>query len=187
MILVLLKITPKKKSKHKKLMWPWWERRVYFQISFFSWCDLLFFYWPEWRCMDLVHVCSVYSWWWLLSTPLVSIHPMIPSRLSGRAADRLSDEMMTLLWEVIPKWKVSGKDCTPSHTATPFLPRLAASCADHDWFASDGSQEAPIDFPVFYQKYLFTVVSLGHGCDLYCQFPNGTWWKRDDSPHPMTR
>lgn len=119
--------------------------------------------------------------------PLVSIHPMIPSRLSGRAADRLSDEMMTLLWEVIPKWKVSGKDCTPSHTATPFLPCLAASCVDHDWFASDSSQEAPIDFPVFYQKYLFTVVSLGHFRDLYCQFPNGTWWKRDDSPHPMTR
>lgn len=107
--------------------------------------------------------------------PLVSIHPMIPSRLSGRAADRLSDEMMTLLWEVIPKWKVSGKDCAPSHTATLFLPRLAASCADHDWFASDGSQEAPIDFPVFYQKYLFTVVSLGHGRKLYCQFPNGAW------------
>lgn len=62
-------------------------------------------------------VCSVYSWWGLLSTlptpPLLSlsIHPMIPARLSGRVLDSLSDEMMTLLWEVIPEWEVSNKDC----------------------------------------------------------------------------
>lgn len=81
--------------------------------------------------------------------------PWSPSRLSGRVADRLSDEMMTLLWEVIPKWKVSGKDCAPSHTRHSISPpRLAASCVDHDWFASDGAQEAPIDFPLFYQKIL---------------------------------
>lgn len=90
------------------------------------------------------------------STPphLVSIHPHDPpSRLSGRAADRLSDEMMTLLWEVIPKWKVSGKDCAPfSRPPLHFSFRVAASCVDRDWFASDGAREAPIDFPVFYQK-----------------------------------
>lgn len=171
-------------------MWPWWETVSLFSNFLFQlvWSPFLLLTWMKMygscACMfgSLLMVAAVYR-----PPPLVSMHPMIPSRLSGRAADRLSDEMMTLLWEVIPKWKVSGKDCTPSHTATPFLPRLAASCADHDWFASDGLQEAPIDFPVFYQKYLFTVVSLGHGRDLYCQFPNGTWWKRDDSPHPMTR
>ena len=49
--------------------------------------------------------------------------PMIPARLSGRALDRLSDEMMTLLWEAIPKWEVSDKDCTllslPRRPAAP--------------------------------------------------------------------
>lgn len=37
----------------------------------------------------------------------------------------------------------------------------AVSGADDDWFARDGSQEASIDFPVLYQKYLFTVVYIG--------------------------
>lgn len=51
--------------------------------------------------------------------------PWSPSRLSGRAADRLSDEMMTLLWEVILKWKVSGKDCAPSHTCHSISPPVS--------------------------------------------------------------
>lgn len=39
--------------------------------------------------------------------------PQSPTRLNGRPLDWLSDEMMTPLWEVIPKWEVSDKDCTP--------------------------------------------------------------------------
>lgn len=66
--------------------------------------------------MERVRACWVYSWWEPLPIrphTLSPSTPWSPSRLSGRAADRLSDEMMTLLWEVIPKWKVSGKDDAP--------------------------------------------------------------------------
>lgn len=49
----------------------------------------------------------------------------------------------------------------PSLTATPSPLLHTARCPDDDWFARDGSQEAPIDFAVFYQKYVFTVVSIG--------------------------
>lgn len=133
--------------------------------------------------MERVRACWVYSWWEPLPIrphTLSPSTPWSPSRLSGRAADRLSDEMMTLLWEVIPKWKVSGKDDAPfSHPplhSSP--PRLAANCGSWlicfrwragstHWFSS-----------VLSKKYLFTVVSLGHGRDLSRQFPNGARSKR---------
>lgn len=87
--------------------------------------------------------------------------PVIPARLSGRALGRLSDEMMTLLWKVIPKWEGIRQRLHPLLHCHAVLLLRTASCADDDWFASDRSQEAPIDFSVFYQKYLFTVVSNG--------------------------
>jgi len=58
-------------------------------------------------------------------TPLLPAPPMIPSRLSGRGAgppDWLSDEMMTLLWEAIPKWEVIRQRLHPPRTATPSTP-----------------------------------------------------------------
>lgn len=65
-----------------------------------------------------------------------------------------------------------------SHPPLHFSPLLSASCVDHDWFASDGAQEAPMIFQCFIKKYLFTVVSLGHGRDFSHQFPNGARSKR---------
>lgn len=38
-----------------------------------------------------------------ISSPHFSLLPTIPARLNGRPLDWLSDEMMTLLWEAIPK------------------------------------------------------------------------------------
>lgn len=48
-----------------------------------------------------------------ISSPLFSLLPTIPARLNGRPLDWLSDEMMTLLWEAIPKWEISEEDYTP--------------------------------------------------------------------------
>lgn len=112
--------------------------------------------------------------------------PWSPSRLSGRAADRLSDEMMTLLWEVILKWKVSAKDCAPSLTHHSISPPVLQPAV---WIMIDLFQMArrkhPLIFQCFIKKYLFTVVSLGHGRDLSSQFPNGAWLKkgRFSPPH----
>lgn len=116
----------------------------------------------------------------------ISLLPLIPVRLNGRALDWLSDEMMTLLWEAIPKWEVSVKIAPFSRRCTVLL-HLTASCTDDDWFSRDGSQEAPIDFSVFYQKYLFTVVSIGriHNCP--APFTNGGWYKADNLPYSVTR
>lgn len=109
-----------------KLKEPVWlqERESTFWSHFCS-CDLLFFYWPEWRCMDRVCVCVQFTpdGGCLRSPTPLSRCPVIPARLSGRALDGLSDEMMTLLWEVIPEWGVLYKDCTllplPCRSAAP--------------------------------------------------------------------
>lgn len=61
----------------------------------------------------------------------ISLLCMIPARLNGRALDWLSDEMMILLWEAIPKWEVSDKDCT-----LLWLPRCppVPHCQLHRWW-----------------------------------------------------
>ena len=117
-------------------MWSLSRENPFSDLFFCSW-DLFLFYWPEWRCMELKCACvCVFSL--LLMGPVCThththththtplppfLLPMIPARLSGRALDRLSDEMMTLLWEAIPKWEVSDKDCTllslPRRPAAP--------------------------------------------------------------------
>lgn len=74
-------------------------------------------------------------------------------------------------------------------------PHRTVSGADDDWFAGDGSQEAPIDFPALYQKYLFTVVYIGrtqihpHNPLFFFQMlvGGGRWYPRDNSPCSMTR
>ena len=76
-------------------------------------------------------------------------------------------------------------------------PHHTVSGADDDWFARDGSQEAPIDFQALYQKYLFTVVYIGRTqihphnplfffkcCVCVCVWGG---YQRDNSPCSMTR
>lgn len=64
---------------------------------------------------------------------------------------------------------------TPSRPPTPVL--LPAV-----WIMIDllqmGRRKQPLIFQCFIKKYLFTVVSLGHGRDLSRQFPNGAWSKK---------
>lgn len=104
-------------------------------------CDLFFFYWPEWRCMECVSVCVRVCVCLRFPPdgvcqhppppPLFSPLPVIPARLNGRPLDWLSDEMMTLLWEAIPKWEISDEDYTPLS-----LPRHppAIHCQLHRWW-----------------------------------------------------
>lgn len=180
--------------KHSELIWLWAEI-IHFLISFLFLRSL--FLLLTWMKMygekERVCVC-VFSLLLMGPRPTPPPHPAsclltkIPARLNGRVLDWLSDEMMTLLWEVIPKWEVSQTKIAPFSHCHAVLPHHTASCADYDWFAWDGSQEAPIDFSVFYQKYLFTVVSMEHiQTEPIPTVPNGGWCKRDNSPCSMTR
>lgn len=86
--------------------------------------------------------------------------PWSPSRLIGRAVDRLSDEMMTLLWEVIPKWKVSGKDCAPSHTRHSISPPSPVSLPAV-WIMIDLLQMASRKHPLISQCFIkYTYLQL---------------------------
>lgn len=86
--------------------------RIYFLISFlFLWSLFLLLTWMK---MYGVRVC-VFGFLLMgyISSPHFSLLPTIPARLNGRPLDWLSDEMMTLLWEAIPKWEISDEDYTP--------------------------------------------------------------------------
>lgn len=65
-----------------------------------------------------------------------------------------------------------------SHPPLHFPPVLRPAV----WIMIDLFQMArrkhPLIFQCFIKKYLFRVVSLGHGRDLSSQFPNGAWLKK---------
>lgn len=134
-------------------------------------------------------VRSVYSWWGLSALPPpFSRCPVIPARLSGRALDGLSDEMMTLLWEVIPERGVSYKDCTllplPRRSAAPHcqLRRWWLICAR--WIT--GSTHW------FFQCFIKNIYLQLYpkGADPTHRIPpflNGAWYKRNNSPCSVTR
>ncbi len=146
---------------------------------------IFLFYWPEWRCMG--RECALGLLLMRPACPPSTPLPMIPTRLSGRALDRLSDEMMALLWEVIPKWAVSDKDCTFSHSHAVLL-HHTANCTDDDWFVWDGSQEAPIDFCVcvcvLSKIFIYSCIYWAHARP---PFPKGGWYKKDNTPYSTTR
>lgn len=119
--------------------------------------------------------------------------PWSPSRLSGRASDRLSDEMMTLLWEVILKWKVSGKDCAPSHTRHSNPPHpTPLSCGQlcGSWLICFRRRAGSTHWFSSVLSKKNTYLQLYHrGMDATypASFQTGHGWKRDDSPYPITR
>lgn len=108
-------------------------QRIRFLVSFlFLWSVSLLLTWMKmYGLRECVCVC-VFGL--LLIEPVcfpISQLPITPARLNGRALDWLSDEMMILLWEAIPKWEVSDKDCTLLS-----LPRCppAPHCQLHRWW-----------------------------------------------------
>lgn len=149
------------------------ERKCIFWSILCS-CDFFFFfYWPEWRCMEQECVCSVYSWWGLNPPPPKHTHTHAhinhsPPTPHGPRKAEWQGSGLAKWWNDDPIMRSDSKmrgirqrlqPCSHCHTV---LLLHTASCADDDWFAKDGSQEAPIDFSVFYQKYLFTVVSRAY-------------------------
>lgn len=112
--------------------------------------------------------------------------PWSPSRLSGRGVDRLSDEMMTLLWEVIPKWKVSGKDCALLTPPTPFLPPSWCQLCGPWLICFRWCAGSPHWFSSVLSKTSY--LQLYHwGATYPASFQIRHGRKRDDSHYPITR
>lgn len=121
-----------------------------------------------------------------LTPPPFSVLPMIPARLSGRALDWLSDEMMTLLWEAIPKWAVSDKDCTllslPCRPSAPhcqlrrwWLIRLRWITGSIHWF-----------FSVLSKICIYSCIHRAYP-DSPHNIPFSKWVIKDNSPYSMAR
>lgn len=145
---------------------PTWlsEKKMYFPIYSLLWGCLFFFFFLllTWMKMYGARVC-VFSL--LLMGPVSPPPPPLPHHEPRQAEWQGSG--LAKWWNDDPIMRSDSKmrgirqRLHPSLTATPSPLLHTARCPDDDWFARDGSQEAPIDFAVFYQKYVFTVVSIG--------------------------
>ena len=114
--------------EHNELIWFSGEQ-IFFLISFLFLSSL--FLLLTWMKMYEVRLCVCFLLMGFVYPYPPPTVPVIPARLNGRPLDWLSDEMMTLLWEVIPKWAVSDKDC--SSLSPPRRPP-APHCQLHRWW-----------------------------------------------------
>lgn len=85
-------------------------------------------------------------------------------------------------WPYYEKWfqneRYRAKTAPLLAPATPFLPPSCCQLRIMIDLLQMARRKHPLIFQCFIKKYLFTVVSLGHGRDLSRQFPNGARSKR---------
>lgn len=165
------------------------ERESTFWSHFCS-CDLFFFYWPEWRCMDRVCVCVQFT---LDGGCLFSPHPPLPMPRDPRKA-----EWQGSGWA---KWwnddhimrsdsRMRGiiQRLHPSPTAMPFCcTALPAAQMMIDLREMD-HRKHPLIFQCFIKNIYLQLYPKGADPTHHIPpFLNGAWYKRNNSPCSMTR